>query len=60
MAFCARQARGPYLSLNLVTEPPLTKLYPSPKNLPPHVRESKTVLDFGFHAVDFGFQVLDS
>ena len=39
---------------------PLTKLYPSLKNLPPHVRESKTVLDSGFHAVDFGFQVLDS
>ena len=26
----------------------------------PHVRESKTVLDSGFHTVDFGFQVLDS
>ena len=39
---------------------PLTKLYPSLKNLPPHVREYKTVLDSGFHAVDFGFQVLDS
>ena len=26
----------------------------------PHVRESKTVLDSGFHAVDFGFQLLDS
>ena len=25
-----------------------------------HVRESKTVLDSGFHAVDSGFQVLDS
>ena len=25
-----------------------------------HVRESKTVLDSGFHAVDYGFQVLDS
>ena len=39
---------------------PLTKLYPSLKNLPPHVRESKTVLDSGFHAVDSGFQVLES
>ena len=26
----------------------------------PHVRESKTVLDSGFHAVDSGFKVLDS
>ena len=26
----------------------------------PHVRESKTVLDSGFHAVDSGFQLLDS
>ena len=26
----------------------------------PHVRESKKVLDSGFHAVDSGFQVLDS
>ena len=26
----------------------------------PHVRESKTVLDSGFHTVDSGFQVLDS
>ena len=26
----------------------------------PHVKESKTVLDSGFHAVDSGFQVLDS
>ena len=25
----------------------------------PHVRESKTVLDSGFHAVDSGLQVLD-
>ena len=39
---------------------PLTKLYPSLKNLPPHVRESKTVLDSGFRAVDSGFQVLNS
>ena len=27
---------------------------------PPLVRESKTVLHSGFHAVDSGFQVLDS
>ena len=39
---------------------PLTKPYPSLKNFPPHVRESKTVLDSGFRAVDFGFKVLDS
>ena len=26
----------------------------------PHVTESKTVLDSGFHTVEFGFQVLDS
>ena len=26
----------------------------------PHVRESKTVLDSGFHTLDSGFQVLDS
>ena len=38
---------------------PLTKLYPSLKNVPPHVRESKTVLDSGFHTVDFELQVLD-
>ena len=29
-------------------------------NFLPHVRESKTVLDFGFQAVDSGFLVLDS
>ena len=28
--------------------------------LVPHVRESKTFLDSGFHAVDSGFQLLDS
>ena len=28
--------------------------------LSPKLRESKTVLDSGFHAVDYGFQVLDS
>ena len=28
--------------------------------LSPHIRESKTVLDSGFHAVDSRFQVLDS
>ena len=28
--------------------------------LSPHVRESKTVLDSGFHAVDSGFQLLGS
>ena len=26
----------------------------------PHVRESRSVIDSGFHAVDSGFQVLDS
>ena len=26
----------------------------------PHVRESKTVMDSGFHAVDSGFRLLDS
>ena len=26
----------------------------------PHVKESRTVLDSGFHSVDSGFQVLDS
>ena len=26
----------------------------------PHVRESKSVLDSGFHDVDSGFQALDS
>ena len=29
-------------------------------NLSPYERESKTVLDTGFHAADSGFQVLDS
>ena len=29
-------------------------------NFLPHVRESKTVLDFGFQSVDSGFLVLDS
>ena len=28
-------------------------------NLSPHVRESRTFLDSGFHAVDSGFRVLD-
>ena len=28
--------------------------------LSPHVRESMTVLDSGFHPVDSGFRVLDS
>ena len=32
----------------------------STKTLSPHVRESKTSWDSGFHAVDSGFQVLDS
>ena len=30
------------------------------KGVSPHVRESKTLLDSGFHAVDSGFQLLDS
>ena len=45
--------------------------FPSSKSLPregrpsayissPHIRESKTVLDSGFQAMDFGFQELDS
>ena len=29
-------------------------------NQSPHVRESMTVLDYGFHPVDSGFRVLDS
>ena len=29
-------------------------------NASPHVRESMTVLDSGFHPVDSGFRVLDS
>ena len=29
-------------------------------SFPPHVMESKTVLDSGSQAVDFGFQVVDS
>ena len=35
-------------------------LFQSSKKLLPHIRESRTVLDSGFHAVDSGFQVLDS
>ena len=35
------------------------RLY-STTTLSPHVRESKTSWDAGFHAVDSGFQVLDS
>ena len=31
-----------------------------PGNFSPHVRESKTLLDSGFHAVDSGFHLLDS
>ena len=47
----------------------LLRLTPSPSNIRraprkreklPHVRESKTVLDSEFHAVDSGFKVLDS
>ena len=30
------------------------------RQLSPHVRESKTVLESGFRTVDSGFQVLDS
>ena len=30
------------------------------KTSSPHVRESKTVLDSGFHAKDSGFRALDS
>ena len=33
---------------------------PSYRELSPHVRESKTLLDSGFHAMDSGFQLLDS
>ena len=29
-------------------------------SITPRIRESKTVLDSGFHAVDFGFQLLNS
>ena len=32
----------------------------SPVLFSPHVRESKTLLDSGFHAVDSGFHLLDS
>ena len=47
----------------------LLRLTPSPSNIRraprkreklPHVRESKTVLDSGFHAMDSGFKVLVS
>ena len=31
-----------------------------PGNFSPHVRESKTLLDSGFHVVDSGFHLLDS
>ena len=30
------------------------------RNILPHVRESKTVLDSGFHAMDSRFQVLNA
>ena len=35
-----------------------TKRYQRP--LSPHKRKHKTVLEFGFHAVEFGFQRMDS
>ena len=35
-----------------------TKRYQRPLSLPK--RKYKTVLDFGFHAVEFGFQIMDS
>ena len=36
------------------------KIPPPPTGVSPHLRESKIVLDSGFHAVDSGFQVLYS
>ena len=44
-----------YLSVNWSVSRPSSILYFSP-----HVRESKTVLDYGFHAVDSVLQLLDS
>ena len=37
----------------------ITSDYLSRGLISPHIRESKTVLDSGFHAIDCGFQVLD-
>ena len=37
-----------------------SRLKLSPARKSPHVRESKTLLDSGFHAVDSGFHLLDS
>ena len=38
----------------------LIRISVCPGNFSPHVRESKTLLDSGFHAVDSGFHLLDS
>ena len=36
---------------------PVTPCFSDLINFSPHVRESRTVLDFGFHAVDSGFRI---
>ena len=38
----------------------LFPIRPGLTDILPHARESNTVLDSGFHAVDSGFQLLDS
>ena len=46
--------------LRLSSSPSNIRKAPSKKEKSPHVMDSKTVLDSGVHAVDTGFEVVDS
>ena len=46
--------------LRLSSSPSNIRRAPSKKEKSPHVMDSKTVLDSGVHAVDTGFEVVDS
>ena len=52
--WATRYLRKLMVQIHAIKFPVLSKIWS------PHVRESKTVLDSGFHAVDSGFQILNS
>ena len=56
IAVCKAKALPSYLTIRPSVLVLLTKTKPSASNTSPHARESKTVVDSGFHAVESGFR----